>query len=152
MSEFTLYCLTLLMASATTYLVFMSVYRLFLHPLAKVPGPRLAAISGLYMAYYDLVMLGGMVEQLEVLHEKYGSISAPPCLINNCHTLITGYVVRIAPGKVGNSRILEYLDVQYSVAPFQRPTGFRPNIPIEIHKGGLVLRCFPRVRVVFRLH
>ena len=82
MSGFTLYCLTLLIASATTYLVFIGVYRLFLHPLAKVPGPKLAAISGLYMAYYDLVMLGGMVEQLEVLHEKYGSISAT-CLIDH---------------------------------------------------------------------
>jgi hypothetical protein len=83
MSGFTLHCLALLMASVTTYVVFVTVHRLFLHPLAKVPGPKMAAISGLYMAYYDLVMLGGMVEQLEVLHEKYGIISAPTCLIDN---------------------------------------------------------------------
>ena len=83
MSGFTLHWLALLMASVTAYLVFMTVYRLFFHPLAKVPGPKLAAISGLYMTYYDLVMLGAMVEQLEVLHKKYGSISAPTCLIDN---------------------------------------------------------------------
>lgn len=82
MSGFALQCLALLMASAATYLVFMTVYWLFFHPLSKVPGPKLAAISGLYMAYYDIVMLGGMVDQLEVLHEKYGR------------------VVRIAPGKL----------------------------------------------------
>ncbi|EDR02822.1 uncharacterized protein LACBIDRAFT_253742 [Laccaria bicolor S238N-H82] len=74
MSGFALQCLALLMASAATYLVFMTVYWLFFHPLSKVPGPKLAAISGLYMAYYDIVMLGGMVDQLEVLHEKYGRV------------------------------------------------------------------------------
>jgi hypothetical protein len=47
--------------------------------LATVPGPKLAAITGFYMTYYDIVMLGGMVEELEVLHKGYGSFFLAGC-------------------------------------------------------------------------
>jgi len=70
---------TLFVISTITYFVFLAVQRLFSHPLAKVPGPRLAAITHLYMTYYDLVMLRGMVEQLEVLHKKYGPFFLAAC-------------------------------------------------------------------------
>lgn len=49
-------------------------YRLYLHPLAKFPGPTLAAISDYYTAYYDIWMRGGLVKQLEKLHQIYGKL------------------------------------------------------------------------------
>jgi len=62
----------LLLATVITIYGFQVIWRLFFHPLANFPGPRLAAISGFYHTYYDLVMYGGLVDQLEILHRKYG--------------------------------------------------------------------------------
>jgi len=43
--------------------------------------PKLAAITGFYMTYYNLLMLGGpgMVEQFEVLHKRYASFILAAC-------------------------------------------------------------------------
>ncbi|KAJ3533591.1 hypothetical protein NMY22_g7270 [Coprinellus aureogranulatus] len=54
-----------------TYLVFS---RLYFHPLAHFPGPKVAALTGWYAAYYDIFKGGTMIEQLEVLHRKYGHV------------------------------------------------------------------------------
>ena len=53
-------------------LTVQSVRRLFFHPLSKYPGPRLAAMTLWYKAYFDIVMDGGWAEHLEYLHEVYG--------------------------------------------------------------------------------
>ncbi|KAJ6024690.1 cytochrome P450 [Penicillium herquei] len=52
------------------------VYRLTLHPLARVPGPILAAATGAYEAYFQLFKEGGGRYWVEVarLHEIYGPI------------------------------------------------------------------------------
>ncbi|KAL1989053.1 hypothetical protein VTN96DRAFT_5816 [Rasamsonia emersonii] len=44
------------------------------HPLARFPGPRIAAISPLYRAYIDCVAQSSFVHTLEKLHAKYGDI------------------------------------------------------------------------------
>jgi hypothetical protein len=54
------------------YLTSLAVFRLFIHPLQRFPGPKIAAITLWYQAYYDLVKDGGLLEQLEKLHLKYG--------------------------------------------------------------------------------
>lgn len=54
------------------YGAFRGTQRLFFHPLVKFPGPRLAAITLWYKAYYDIVMDGGWSEHLEYLHATYG--------------------------------------------------------------------------------
>lgn len=46
--------------------------RLYLSPLAKFPGPRLAAASRLYELYYDGYQPGGYICKLRELHKKYG--------------------------------------------------------------------------------
>ena len=55
------------------YVVLKVVYRLTLHPLAKFPGPRLAAVTTLYNAYYDILQ-PGLIKNLPDLHKKYGNI------------------------------------------------------------------------------
>ncbi len=64
----TLVCLVVptLVVAATTF------YRLFLHPLARIPGPRLAAVSNAWYAYHirdgHLFILG------TTLHQIYGPV------------------------------------------------------------------------------
>jgi cytochrome P450 len=47
--------------------------RLF-NQLHRFPGPKLAAITRFYTAYFDLIKYGSWVEQLENLHRKYGPV------------------------------------------------------------------------------
>lgn len=49
------------------------VYRLSsFHPLAKVPGPRLARATRWYQTYYEIFKGGRMTEELQRLHNIYG--------------------------------------------------------------------------------
>ncbi|KAH0566183.1 hypothetical protein GP486_000415 [Trichoglossum hirsutum] len=52
------------------------VYRLYLHPLAHIPGPRLAAATDLYGFYFNVISGGGgrFFLQIEKLHQKYGPV------------------------------------------------------------------------------
>jgi hypothetical protein len=66
-----LWLLTKVTAGAlTTYVLFTLWERRFRHPLSGFPGPLLATVTDLYMAYYDVS--GGLIDQLEILHEYYG--------------------------------------------------------------------------------
>lgn len=49
-------------------------YRLYLHPLAKFPGTKLAAATGWYETYIDLLRRpsGNFIEEIAAMHEKYG--------------------------------------------------------------------------------
>ncbi|CAO2655658.1 Nn.00g044610.m01.CDS01 [Neocucurbitaria sp. VM-36] len=55
------------------YILTKALYRLYFHPLASFPGPRLAAATTLYNAYYD-ILTPGLVKRLPELHKKYGPI------------------------------------------------------------------------------
>jgi hypothetical protein len=49
-------------------------YDLYLHPLAHIPGPKLAATTYLYQTYFSL----RFYIQIGKLHEKYGRIIESP--------------------------------------------------------------------------
>ena len=61
-SNYVLYCCTFI------------IYRLYLSPLAKFPGPKLAAITDWYETYFELLQgLGGQYTfQIQRLHKLYG--------------------------------------------------------------------------------
>ena len=54
------------------WLIGIVVYRLLLHPLAKFPGRKLAALTTWYEGYYDIVHKGRYLWQIEEMHKKYG--------------------------------------------------------------------------------
>lgn len=62
----------LLIAAWVFYLIALTIYRLFFHPLAKLPGPKLAAISLYYEAYYDVLKGGVYMFKIDELHQTYG--------------------------------------------------------------------------------
>ncbi|KAK3346667.1 cytochrome P450 CYP682H1 [Lasiosphaeria hispida] len=57
-------------------LISRSIYRLYLSPLSKFPGPWLAAITSAYEAYYDCFKDGGGRYHVEIarMHDRYGPI------------------------------------------------------------------------------
>lgn len=70
-----------LVTAIPAYLVTLALYRLFFHPLARFPGPRLAAITRWYEMYYDVVHNGQYTFKIKEMHRQYGiSISLPPML------------------------------------------------------------------------
>ncbi|EME44544.1 hypothetical protein DOTSEDRAFT_172810 [Dothistroma septosporum NZE10] len=67
-------CTTALKATLTAFglLSIILAYRLYLHPLAGVPGPRFAAISNIWHAYH--ARNGLMLELGKTLHKQYGPV------------------------------------------------------------------------------
>ena len=51
------------------------VWRAYFGPLSKIPGPRLAALTPLYEAYFDVIKQGRYTWKISKLHEKYGECS-----------------------------------------------------------------------------
>ncbi|KAJ4419122.1 hypothetical protein N0V82_005135 [Gnomoniopsis sp. IMI 355080] len=51
-----------------------AIRRLFLHPLAHIPGPRLAALTWWYEFYFDSIQPGRYVFKIQELHKRYGPI------------------------------------------------------------------------------
>ncbi|KAJ4393437.1 hypothetical protein N0V93_002647 [Gnomoniopsis smithogilvyi] len=83
------------------YLVWLVVYRLVLSPIAKYPGPKLAALSNWYEFYYEVFQQGHFTAHIQTLHDIYGPI------------------VRITPAEL-HIRDPDYYDVLYT-----RDTGRR---------------------------
>ncbi|CUS08978.1 unnamed protein product [Tuber aestivum] len=54
--------------------IILVLYRLYLDPLSKFPGPKLAAATSMYEMYYDIVEDGTFVWKMDELHRKYGPI------------------------------------------------------------------------------
>lgn len=48
------------------------VFSSFIHPLSGFPGPKLAAVSRWYGAYYDVVQNGQYTFKITKLHKEYG--------------------------------------------------------------------------------
>ncbi|KIW26376.1 uncharacterized protein PV07_09476 [Cladophialophora immunda] len=65
-----LYSLGLCLATVAIKII----YRLTLHPLARFPGPKIAAITNLYAVNHDLISKDSLVKHLKALHDKYGPI------------------------------------------------------------------------------
>ncbi|CAG7989284.1 unnamed protein product [Penicillium salamii] len=89
----------LIPAAAIAWIIWaigISIYRLLFHPLAKYPGPRLAAITNWYTAFY--AWRGDLHLQNRKLHQKYGRflLSSSTSNANTC----SGDIVRYGPNSL----------------------------------------------------
>ncbi|RDW91761.1 hypothetical protein BP5796_01155 [Coleophoma crateriformis] len=96
-----------------SYALLKCIYNLYFHPLARYPGPRLAAVSN---AWYGIHWLGGKYPQdVAALHQKYGD------------------VVRVAPNELSFNRFETYKEIYghpgRDRAPFLKAGG--PDKPNE---------------------
>jgi len=57
------------------YLTAIALNRLYISPIAKFPGPKLAALSKWYEFYYDVVLRGKFSGHKTELHEIYGEMA-----------------------------------------------------------------------------
>lgn len=96
-----------LCAALCARMVLRSIYRLYFHPLANIPGPRWAALTSMYGAYYDLPIETSYTRKIMELHDQYGS------------------VVRILPNQVHILDMKSYDDVSKT-----NSKSHRPDVPI----------------------
>jgi len=54
------------------YIIGLTVQRLYFSPIAKFPGPKLAAATFWYEFYFDVIKRGRYIWQIQKLHEEYG--------------------------------------------------------------------------------
>jgi hypothetical protein len=59
----------------SVYQFVKTIYRFYFHPLSKIPGPRLTAATHLYEFYYDVILGGKFLFQIEKMHQTYGRSS-----------------------------------------------------------------------------
>jgi hypothetical protein len=91
----------LLLTSLLLWALYIPIYRLFFSPIAAIPGPKLAAITQWYEAYYNVYLGEKFTLHLEKLHAKYGPI------------------VRINPWEV-HINDPEFFETIYSMAAFDK--------------------------------
>ena len=61
-----------LITAYTLYGITLVIYRLYLSPLAKYPGPKLTAATLWYEFYFDVVRRGRFAWEVKRMHDVYG--------------------------------------------------------------------------------
>ena len=79
--------ISLLILLGVLYVVALAIYRLIWHPLAKFPGPRLAAMTGWYETYFDCFLLGEFSNHIDEMHRSYGIFCAGSTAIESHYNL-----------------------------------------------------------------
>lgn len=70
--------LTSCLALTALYTVALVVYRLYFSPLTKFPGPKLVAATGWVEFYWDVIIGGRYLFEIEKMHDKYGQYLHTP--------------------------------------------------------------------------
>jgi hypothetical protein len=63
------------------YIAGLTVYRLYFSPIARFPGPKLAALTQWYEIYWNVYKTGQFTFHLQDLHDRYGMLFLEAALI-----------------------------------------------------------------------
>ncbi|KAL9586166.1 MAG: hypothetical protein Q9212_001087 [Teloschistes hypoglaucus] len=66
--------LLLALGGFIAYSAVLVIYRLFFHPLRKIPGPLLARATSWYEFYQDVILVGHYVKEYPNIHAKYAKV------------------------------------------------------------------------------
>lgn len=114
----------LIAATIVTYSLSLTAYRLFFHPLARVPGPKLCAITGWYEIFWDVLVGGQFTFKVEEWHKRYGI--TPFCLSALPSLTETGPIMRIGPNEVHFNDPDFYNELYPSIgASYEKPSQWR---------------------------
>ncbi|KAF5979671.1 trichodiene oxygenase [Fusarium coicis] len=103
-----IYYTALVFGAFAFYWLCLVFYRLFLHPLRNVLGPKIAAVTSWYEFYQDVILDGHYIKDYPKLHEKCGPI------------------VRMSPNRVHINDPNFYHKVHYTGTEFlKEPAMFR---------------------------
>jgi hypothetical protein len=124
------------------YLLGLAVYRLYLHPLARCPGPKLAALTFFYGFYFEGIKRGRYTFEIQRMHEKYGSIVR--INHNELHVNESSFIDELYAG--GGKRQDKY---PYSSAQFGIPDSVFGTPGHELHhlRRGALNRFFSKSSV-----
>ncbi|KAL4981899.1 cytochrome P450 [Aspergillus falconensis] len=104
-----------------------AIRRLYFHPLAHIPGPRLAALTWWYEFYFDVVRPGQYVFKIQELHKQYGPIirvTPDEIHINDVGFLDTVY----APAMIRRDKY------EYQLRSLRVPGGVGTTADYTLHK------------------
>jgi len=103
------------------YCSLIAVYRLFLHPLARFPGRKIAAATKWYEFYYDIIKGEGgqYAGEIDKMHEKYGPVTSYHESNKPQANLHQGPIIRITPDEI-HIRDPDFYPVIYAPAPARR--------------------------------
>ncbi|KAF2141086.1 uncharacterized protein K452DRAFT_299132 [Aplosporella prunicola CBS 121167] len=96
------------------YVTFTVVYRRYFHPLAKIPGPFLPAVTVLYQTFYN----GRYYRKIEEMHQRYGP------------------VVRITPDEIHLADPANYDTIYHIGSPYSKPPIFYNGINVPYSTFG----------------
>lgn len=89
-----------LLGSVLAYCLVTLIYRLYIHPLSRFPGPRLAAVTGLYEIYFSAWGASSFDNEIAKMHQHYGNFPHTPPHRKDSLLTRPGPVVRITPDEV----------------------------------------------------
>ena len=151
---------SLLALAAAIYSLALAIYRLYFHPLAKFPGPKLVALTKWPEFYRDAVSRGKFVFKIQDMHQKHGNC-CPNTSLKLLRNLI-GPIVRVAPNELhiddpnfynaiynSNKRVDKHQD---SVQMFSNPGSGFTTVDHYLHRSRRgALNSFFAKRSIMRL-
>ena len=63
-----------ILKAVVLYTAYGAIYRIYLSPVAHIPGRRLAALTFWYEFYFDVIRRGSYVWAIQDMHEIYGIV------------------------------------------------------------------------------
>jgi hypothetical protein len=110
------------------------IYRLFFAPLSKFPGPKITAVTQLWIMYHEFK--GDRTIQIDKLHSRYGPvvrISPDEVSFNNHEGLREIYGIKSTFSKTSFYDLFVYYNTRNTFTSLDKPNVCSAHFPIKLH-------------------